>query len=322
MKKALVSIVASTALCTVCMSSMAQSYPSRPVRIIVPFAPGGGSDIFGRTLAMRLNETLGQPVLVDNRPGGNTLIGAELAARAAPDGYTLFLSTNGTVAINPSLYRKLPYDPVKDYAPVSLLGVGPNVLVVHPSLPVKSAKELITLARAHPGKLSYASSGVGGAPHLAGELFKHMAQVNLVHVPYKGAAPATSDLLGGQVQVMFAGLGPAIAHIKANKLRGIAVASAKRSTALPALPTLGETLKGFEASSWFALFAPAATPHDVIAKLNSEIGKVMARKDVHKSLMAQGYEPATGTPGELAELLTKDIVRWSDVIRRAGITAE
>lgn len=322
MQKALFFAVALAALGTASTPSMAQSYPSRPVRIIVPFAPGGGTDIFGRTLAVRLSEALGQPVLVENRPGGNTLIGAELAARAAPDGYTLLLSTNGTVAINPSLYKKLPYDPVKDYAPVSLLGVGPNVLVVHPSLPARSAKELIALAKANPGKLSYASSGVGGAPHLAGELFKHMAQVDLVHVPYKGAAPATTDLLGGQVQVMFAGLGPAIGHIRVNKLRGIAVASAKRSAALPTLPTLAETLKGFEASSWFALFAPAATPHDVIAKLNAEIGKVMARKDVHDPLMAQGYEPATGTPADLAELLAKDIARWSDVIKRAGITAE
>jgi len=303
-------------------SCMAQTYPSRPVRIIVPFAPGGGSDIFGRTLAVRLSEALGPQVLVENRPGGNTLIGAELAARAAPDGYTLFLSTNGTVAINPSLYKKLPYDAVKDFAPVSLIGVGPNVLVVHPSLPVKSVKELIALAKAHPGKLSYASSGIGGAPHLAGELFKSMADVNLVHIPYKGAAPATTDLLGGQVQVMFAGLGPAIGHIKANKLRGLAVASAKRSQALPALPALSETLKGFEASSWFAIFAPAATPSDVIAKLNAEIGKTMARKDVHDQLMVQGYEPATGTPGELAELLRKDIARWADVIKRSGITAE
>lgn len=322
MTKALVIAVALASIGTAGTPGMAQGYPSRPVRIIVPFAPGGGSDIFGRTLAGRLNEALGQPVVVENRPGGNTLIGAELAARAAPDGHTLFLSTNGTVAINPSLYKKLPYDPVKDFAPVGLLGVGPNVLVVHPSLPVKTVKELIALAQSHPGKLTYASSGIGGAPHLAGELFKHMAQVNLVHVPYKGAAPATTDLLGGQVQVMFAGLGPAIGHIKANKLRGIAVASAKRSAALPALPTLGETLAGFEASSWFALFAPAATPQDVIGRLNAEIGKVLARKDVHDPLMTQGYEPATGTPADLAGLLAKDIARWADVIKRAGVTAE
>jgi tripartite-type tricarboxylate transporter receptor subunit TctC len=300
----------------------AQAYPTRPVRIIVPFAPGGGSDIFGRTLALRLSEAFGQQVLVENRPGGNTLIGAELAARAAPDGYTLFLSTNGTVAINPSLYRKLPYDAVRDFAPVGLIGVGPNVLVVHPSLPVKSVRDLIALARAHPGKLSYASSGIGGAPHLAGELLKSMAEVDIVHIPYKGAAPATTDLLGGQVQVMFAGLGPAIGHIRANKLRGLAVASARRSRALPQLPTMSETLPGFEASSWFALFAPAATPPDVIARLNVEIGKAMARKDVLEQLLAQGYEPATGTPGELAELLRQDTARWAAVIRKAGITAE
>lgn len=306
----------------VALDAAAQSYPTRAVRIIVPFAPGGGSDIFGRTLATRLSDAFGQQVLVDNRPGGNTMIGAELAARAAPDGYTLFLSTNGTVAINPSLYRKLPYDAVKDFAPVSLIGVGPNVLVVHPSLPVKSVKDLIALAKAHPGKLSYASSGVGGAPHLAGELFKSMAGVDMVHIPYKGAAHATTDLLGGQVQIMFAGLGPAIGHIKVNKLRGLAVASAKRSQALPALPTIGEYLQGFEASSWFAIFAPAATPGDVITKLHAEISKVMARRDVYEQLMAQGYEPMTGTSGELAELLRQDTVRWAGVIKRAGITAE
>jgi tripartite-type tricarboxylate transporter receptor subunit TctC len=302
--------------------ALAQPYPSRPIRIIVPFAPGGGSDIMARVIATRLAEPLGQQVLVDNRPGGNTLIGAELAARSAPDGYTLFLSTNGTVAINPSLYKKLPYDAVKDFAPVALVGVGPNVLVVHPSLPVKSVKDLIALAKAHPGKLSYASSGIGGAPHLAGELFKSMAGVNIVHIPYKGAAPATTDLLGGQVQVMFAGLGPAIAHIKVNKLRGLAVASAKRSRALPELPTIGEYLKGFEASSWFAVFAPAGTPNDVIVRLNAEIVKAMARKEVYQQLMAQGYEPVTGTPGQLAELLKQDMARWANVIKSAGITAE
>lgn len=322
MKSLVPALAALISLSSLNASCLAQGFPSRPLRIIVPFAPGGGSDIFGRTLAARLSEAIGQQVLVENRPGGNTLIGAELAARAAPDGYTLFLSTNGTVAINPSLYRKLPYDAVKDFAPVSLIGVGPNVLVVHPSLPVNSVKALIALAKANPGKLSYASSGIGGAPHLAGELLKFMADVNIVHIPYKGAAPATTDLLGGQVQVMFAGLGPAIGHIRANKLRGLAVASARRSQALPALPTVAETLPGFEASSWFAIFAPGATQGDVITKLNAEIAKVMARKDVHEQLMNQGYEPATGSPGDLADLLKKDMARWAEVIRRTGIVAE
>jgi tripartite-type tricarboxylate transporter receptor subunit TctC len=321
-KTATLASAALVALAALGTLALAQPYPSRPIRIIVPFAPGGGSDIMARVIATRLTEPFGQQVLVDNRPGGNTLIGAELAARSAPDGYTLFLSTNGTVAINPSLYKKLPYDAVKDFAPVALVGVGPNVLVVHPSLPVKSVTDLIALAKAHPGKLSYASSGIGGAPHLAGELFKSMAGVNIVHIPYKGAAPATTDLLGGQVQVMFAGLGPAIAHIKVNKLRGLAVASAKRSQALPELPTIGEYLKGFEASSWFAVFAPAGTPNDVIARLNAEIVKAMARKDAYQQLMAQGYEPVTGTPEQLAELLKQDMARWANVIKSAGITAE
>ncbi|MCC6531075.1 MAG: tripartite tricarboxylate transporter substrate binding protein [Burkholderiales bacterium] len=317
--------IASTVLVAVTVMAAqgsAQTYPSRPLRIVVPFAPGGGSDIMARVVATRLTEPLGQQVLVDNRPGGGTLIGAELAARSAADGYTLFLSTNGTVAINPSLYKKLPYDVAKDFAPVALIGVGPNVLVVHPSLPVKSVRDLIALAKAHPGKLSYASSGVGGAPHLAGELFKSMAGVDMLHVPYKGASPATTDLLAGHVQVMFAGLGPAIAHIKVNRLRGIAVASAKRSQALPQLPAIGETLKDFEASSWFALFVPAATPNDIIAKLNAEIVKAMARKDVHQQLMAQGYEPITSTPEELAEIVKRDTARWARVIKSAGITAE
>jgi len=322
MYPAALALVAFLSLAATAGGAYAQTYPNRPIRIIVPFAPGGGSDIMARTLASRRTEPLGQQVLVDNRPGGNTFIGAELAARAAPDGYTLFLSTNGTVAINPALYRKLPYDSVKDFAPVALIGVGPNVLVVHPSLPVKSVKDLIALGRANPGKLAYASSGIGGAPHLAGELFKVMAGVDMVHIPYKGANPATTDLLTGQVQVMFAGLGPAIGHIKANKLRGLAVASAKRSQALPELPTIGEFLKGFEASSWFAIYAPAATPADVIAKLNAEIVKAMSRKDTYQQLMAQGYEPTTSTPGELAELLKRDLARWANVIKTAGITAE
>jgi tripartite-type tricarboxylate transporter receptor subunit TctC len=309
-------------LCCLASPVHAQSYPARPVRVIVPFAPGGGTDIIARVMAPRLAEALGQQVVVDNRPGGGTIIGAELAARSPPDGYTLFMGLYGTMAINPSLYRKLPYDPVRDFAPVTLVGVGPNVLVVHPSLPAKSVKELIALAKAHPGKLSYASSGTGGAPHLAGELFKAMAHVDMVHVPYKGAGPATIDLLAGHVQVMFAGLGPAIAHVRAGKLHALGVASARRTPALPRVPTIAETLPGFEASSWFGVFVPAGTPQAVIARLNADIAKVMARKDVQEPLMAQGYEALTGTPEELRGLLKRDIARWASVIRDARITAD
>jgi tripartite-type tricarboxylate transporter receptor subunit TctC len=203
-----------------------------------------------------------------------------------------------------------------------MLGVGPNVLVVHPSLPARSVKDLISLARAHPGKLSYASSGTGGAPHLAGELLKSMARVDMTHIPYKGAGPATIDLVAGHVQVMFAGLGAAIPHIKAGKLRGLAVAGSKRSASIPELPTIADTLPGFEASTWFGLFAPAGTPRDIIARLNAEVTKVMARKDVQQQLLAQGYETGTGTPEQLAAQLKQDIPRWAAVIRSAGIQAE
>jgi tripartite-type tricarboxylate transporter receptor subunit TctC len=297
-------------------------YPTRPVRIIVPFAPGGGTDIIARIMAPRLAESLGQQVIVDNRPGGGTLIGAELAARAAPDGYTLFMGLNGTMAINPSLHRKLPYDPVKDFAPVTLVAIGPNVLVVHPSLPVKTVAELIMLARKHPNKLSYASSGIGGAPHLAGEMLKSMAGIELVHIPYKGAAPATTDLLAGHVQVMFAGLGPALPHVKSGRLRALAVAGARRTPALPETPTIAEHLKGFEASSWFAVFVPAGTPKDTVARLHTDIVSVMARQDLQQPLLSQGYEPVTGTPVELAQLVREDTARWARVIREAGITAD
>ena len=299
-----------------------QSYPVRPVRIIVPFAPGGGSDIMARVMAPHLGELLGQQLIIDNRPGAGTVIGAELAARAAPDGYTLFLGITGTMAINPSLYAKLPYDPVRDFASVVLVGTGPNVLVVHPSLPARSIRELISLAKAHPGKLSYASAGTGGAPHLAGELFKSMAGIDMVHIPYKGAAPATMDLLAGQVQVMFAGMGPAVPFIKAGKLRALGVAGAKRSPTLPDVPAIGEQLKGFEASTWFAIFAPAGTPPKIIAKLHADIAKVMARKDIEQQLAGQGYEPLTSTPEELAALVARDIAKWSKVIRDARIPRE
>ena len=309
-------------LCGLTSAASAQSWPTRAVRVIVPFAPGGGTDIIARILAPRLAEGLGQQVIVDNRPGGGTIIGAELAARAAPDGYTLFMGLNGTMAINPHLYKKLPYDPVKDFAPVTLVGVGPNVLVVHPSLPVKNVKDLIALAKAHPGKLSYASSGIGGAPHLAGELFKALAHVDITHIPYKGAGPATTDLLAGHVQIMFAGLGPAIEPIRNGRLRALAVAGSKRAGALPQVPTLSEYLKGFEASSWFGVFVPTGTPREIITRLNTEIGKVITRADVQQQLGSQGYEGLTGTPEQLGQLVKHDLERWGAIIRSRRITAE
>ncbi len=288
------SVYAATMLAGPC--ALAQTYPSRPVRLIVPFAPGGGSDIIARVLAPHLSELLAQQVLIDNRPGAGTIIGAELAAKSPPDGYTLFLGITGTMAINPSMYRKLPYDPVRDFAAIGLVGTGPNVLVVHPSLPARSIPQLISIAKNYPGKLSYASAGTGGAPHLAGELFKSMAGIDMVHIPYKGAAPATTDLLAGQVQVMFAGLGAALPFVKTSRLRALGVAGAKRTRALPDVPAIAEYLKGFEASTWFALFAPAGTPRPVIARLNAEVIKAMMLPPLEQQLASQGYEPLTSTP--------------------------
>jgi tripartite-type tricarboxylate transporter receptor subunit TctC len=302
--------------------SFGQAYPNRPIKLIVPFAPGGGTDIIARAITPRLSEALGQQVIVDNRPGAGTIIGAEKAARSAPDGYTLFMGISGTMAINPSLYSKFPYDPVKDFSPIVMVGIGPNILVVHPSLPVKSVKELIAYAKANPNKLSYASSGTGGAPHLAGELFKSMAELDIVHVPYKGAGPATIDLLGGSVQLMFAGMGAALPHIKAGKLRPLAVADSKRSKILPDVPAMSEFLKGFEAPTWFAVFAPAGTPKEIITLLHSQISKVVAREDVERQMLSLGYEPLTSTPEELGSHVKNEIAKWAKVIQNAGIKTE
>lgn len=302
--------------------AIAQNYPLRPVRTIVPFAPGGGADIVARGILPRLGESMGQQFVIDNRPGGGTLIGAELAARSAPDGYTLFVGITGTMAINPSIYRKLPYDPVRDFAPITMMANGPNVLVVHPSLPARSVKELIALARSRPGQMSYGSSGIGGAPHLAGELFKSMARIDMIHVPYKGAAPATTDLLAGHIQIMFAGMGAALPHIQAGKLRALAVASDARSPALPDAPTIGEFLKGFAAATWFGLFAPAGTPKEVVTLLHREIVRATTREDVRRQLLSLGYEPATLTPDQLGQYVKDEIAKWAGVIKAAAIPQE
>jgi tripartite-type tricarboxylate transporter receptor subunit TctC len=306
----------------ICAPASGQPYPNRPVRLIVPYAPGGGSDTTSRVMAKPLAEIFGQQIVIDNRPGAGTIIGAELAAKSLPDGYTLFSGITGTMAINPSIYAKLPYDPVRDFAPIAMIATGPNVLVVHPSVPAKSVNDLIALAKKNPGQLTYASSGTGGAPHLAGELFKYMAGIDMVHVPYKGAAPATLDLLSGNVQVMFGGLAPVVPQVKAGKLRALAVAGAKRSQALPDVPSLAETLKGYDGSTWFAIFAPAGTSPDIISKVSADLATVMSRKDVTEQLLVQGYEPWIMGPKELGPFVSQEIAKWAKVIKAAGIKGE
>ncbi len=298
-------------------------YPSKPIRIVVPFPAGGTTDILARAVALKLTETGGQPVVVDNRPGAGGNIGAELVAKSAPDGYTLLMGTVGTHAINPVLYAKIPYDPQRDFAPVILVAGVPNVLVVNPALPVNSVQELIAYGKANPGKLNFASSGSGTSIHLSGELFKSMSGVPMTHVPYKGSAPALTDLLGGQVQLMFDNLPSALPHIKAGKLRALAVTGAQRAPALPDVPTVAEAgLPGFEASSWFGLLAPAGTPKDIIARLHAEVAKWLATPEARNRLAAQGANAVGNSPEEFAQFIATETVKWRRVVKESGAKIE
>ncbi len=308
---ALVAIVATGA--------WAQAYPVRPIRIVVPFPAGGTTDVLARAVAQKLTEALGQPTVVDNRPGAGGNIGAELVAKSPPDGYTLLMGTVGTHAINPSLYPKMPYDHVRDFAPVILVAGVPNVLVINPALPINSVQELIAYGKANPGKLNFASSGNGTSIHLSGELFKTMAGVQMAHIPYKGSAPALQDLVGGQVQLMFDNLPSSLALIKAGKLKALAVTSKERAAALPDVPTLAESgLPGFEASSWFGLLAPAGTPQPVIAKLNAEVAKWLASPEAKEKLLAQGAIAAGGTPEDFARHIAAETAKWQKVVKDSG----
>ena len=295
------------------------TYPTKPVRLVVPFPAGGTTDILARAVAQKLSETWGQQVIVDNRPGAGGNIGSELVAKSPPDGYTLLMGTVGTHAINPSLYAKMPYDHVKDFVPVILVAGVPNVLVVNPSLPVNSVQELIAYAKANPNKLNFASSGNGTSIHLSGELFKTMTGVQMTHVPYKGSAPALTDLIGGQVQLMFDNLPSSLQFIKAGKLRALAVTSLARSSTLPELPTLAESgLPGFEASSWFGVLAPAGTPNDIVKKLNGEIAAWLASPDAKEKLAAQGAIAAGGTPDAFVTHIAAESAKWAKVVKASG----
>ena len=297
----------------------AADYPEKPIRLIVPYTPGGTADMLARTLGQKLTESLGQQVIVDNRPGAGGNIGADIAAKAAPDGYTLVMGTVATHAINPYLYPNMPFKPEKDFAPIVLLGTLPNVLVVNPSLPARNVKELIALAKSKPGELAFGSAGNGTSQHLSGELFKKMAGVDMIHVPYKGSAPAVLDLIGGQVQLMFDNLPSSLPQVKAGKLRALAVTSPRRSPALPDLPTLAESgLTGFSITSWFALYAPTGTPAKIVARLNKESAQAIASQDLRQQWTAQGIEPAGGTAEQLAEFRRIEAPKWEKIIRESG----
>jgi tripartite-type tricarboxylate transporter receptor subunit TctC len=302
-------------------TSSGQAFPTKPIRIVVPFTPGGPNDILARMAGQHLTATWGQQVVVDNRPGGGTIIGTDYVAKAPPDGHTLLMVATA-FASTPSLNAKLPYDTVRDFTPVIQMVSSPNVLVVHPSLPAKSVKELAAVAKARPGQIAFASGGTGSLTHLAGELVRLSAGVPMTHIPYKGAAPATVALIGGEVSWMFGTILPTLPHVKSGKLRAIAVASAQRVEVLPGVPTVAETLKGFEASSWYGLFAPAATPPDVIAKLNREVAAGFNVADVRARLAQEGTVVVAGTPEQFGAIVRADMAKWAQVIREAGIRQE
>ncbi len=300
-----------------------QHYPAKPVRLIVPFPVGGGVDGVARIAFARVAETMSQQFVIDNRGGSGGIIAAETAARAAPDGYTLFFGTTATQAITPHYYRKLAYDPLKDFAPVNLIAGAGYILVVHPSVPAHSVKELIALAKAKPGALNFSSSGNGTVLHLTTELFRGMAGINLVHVPYKGAAPALTDLLSGQIQLTFNPASVMLPHIRGNRVRALGVTSAKRTPLAPELPTIAEAgLPGYEASGWYAVLAPAGTPRAIIVRLNRELSNALADREVKERFAATGVEPIGTTPEQFAAYMRDEFVKWGNVVRAAGVKGE
>ena len=320
----LAATVATAAVSLAPFAALAQAqFPAKPITIIVPFSAGGTTDILARVIGQYMGRDLGQTVVVDNRAGAGGNIGGQAAARAPADGYTLFMGTVGTHAINQSLYRKMPFDPIKDFAPLSRVAMVPNLLVANPSQPFKSVKEMIAFAKANPGKINFGSSGNGSSIHLSGELFKQMAGVDMQHVPYRGSAPAVSDLLGGQISVMFDNMPSAIPHVKGGKLRALAVTTAKRSPALPDVPTIAEAgVPGYEATSWFGLLAPAGTPAPVVAKLNASILKALADPEVKKKLAEQGAEPHGEKPEQFAAFIESETVKWGKVVKESGASLD
>ena len=303
--------------------ALAQAWPSRTIRLIVPFPPGGGNDVIARVVAQKLGERLGQPVVVENRAGANGIVGLQALMQAPPDGHTIAVGAAGPLAVNPSLYDKLPYDPLKDFAPITNMVNFPLLLVTHPSVPAKTTRELVALAKAQPGKLYYSSPGSGNSGHLAGELFNTAAGVKTVHVPYKGQGPALADLLAGQVQMLYSSIPSVLPHVQQKQLNAIAVGSAKRVPSLPDIPTIAESgVPGYEAYSWVGMIAPAGTPKEVIARLNREIVEILKQKDVAEKLNAQGALPVGDTPEQFGAYIKAEIEKWGAVVRSSNIKAE
>jgi tripartite-type tricarboxylate transporter receptor subunit TctC len=316
------SLLAATLTVAVPTAVCGQQYPAKTVRLVSPYPPGGPNDLIARIVAQRMTQTLGQQWIVDNRPGRGGNIGTELVAKAPPDGYTLVHGGMGSLTLAPFL-SKLPYDTLRDFAPITLTARAPNVVAVHPSLPARSVKDLIALARTQPGKLDYATSGIGSTAHLAGALFVSLARISMVHVPYKGGAPATVDLVAGQVPIAFLPVSPLIPHVAAGKLRALGVSSLQRSSLLPEIPTIDEAgLGGFEMNPWFGVLAPAGTPREVVARLNSEIARFLRTPEAARQLHAQGADATHGSPEDFLALIRSDLAKWGKVIQENGIRAE
>ena len=306
-----------------CSGAWAQSYPAKPIRFIVPFPPGGSADILARAIGQKAGEGLGQSLVVENRPGAGTAIGAEALAKSPADGYAVMIGTVSSHAINPALNPKLTYDPVKDFTPISLVASIPFAMIVHPSVPAKSVSEFISLAKSKPGSLNYSSAGNGTSNHLAGELLKSMAGIDIVHIPYKGSAPALNDLVAGQVSLMFDLVLTAAPHVKSGAVRGLAVTGARRSSALPELPTVAESgVPGYEVSAWFGIFAPAGVPQPVVQRLNAEFVKALQQPELRQRLASQGAEPLTSTPEEFAAYLRSEIAKWAKVVKDSGMKVD
>ena len=314
--------LAALLLCTTALA-VAQSYPARPVRLIAPSTPGDAPDVIARLIALRLSPVLGQPVVVENRPGAGGVIGSEVAAKSAPDGYTLIMGNAGSHGINAAVYSKLPYDIQRDFAPVSQVAIAPNVMVINPAIPAKSVAEFIAYAKSQPGKLSYASGGNGSSAHMSMELFKAMSGVDIQHVPYKGSSPALTDVMAGQVAVFIGNMPPTVPLVKAGKLRALAVTTKARSALMPELPTISEAgLPGFETVAWFGVLAPTGTPPEIVKKLSTEIGKIARSPEMREKLLAMGAEPIGGTPGEFKAVIDSDIAKWKALAQKEGIKVD